>query len=189
MYALRDLLVAHISDTANFIEYNNIMRVFEDAYGKVKVIPDGMLLIELTLIRATKRTVLSIAPPAVSTTQTPVQTPPAKKIEPKKEETITQVIEPPKAEEKVAPKVKPIVSSEPKKEETLSPPEKENFSFLTLLHTIKTTKPALVVDLKTARYEVSGSTLKLIFTKNWNYGRVNTPQIKTALSEILDEKF
>jgi DNA polymerase III subunit gamma/tau len=192
MYALRDLLVAHISDNANFIDYNSIMKVFEDAYGKVKVIPDGMLLVELTLIRATKRGIL-----ATQTLSSPsiAQTPPVKiapqKPEPVQEEKKIQTkAELPKtlSAEIPTPKIQEVVASEAKKEE-MSTPQKENFSFLTLLHTLKTTKPALVVDLKTARYEVAENILKLIFIKNWNFGRVNTAQVKNTLSEILNEKF
>jgi hypothetical protein len=151
-----------------------------------------MLLIELTLIRATKREIINtpiISSPAI------VHTPPQKiapqKSEPVEEEKKIQAkTGTPKtlSAEMPTPKIQESVPSEVSKE-VLSIPQKENFSFLTLLHTLKTTKPALVVDLKTARYEVAENTLKLFFSKNWNYGRVNTAQSKSTLSEILDEKF
>jgi D-alanyl-lipoteichoic acid acyltransferase DltB (MBOAT superfamily) len=38
-----------------FFAYESIFRVFENAYTKIKSIPDGMLLIEITLLRAVKR--------------------------------------------------------------------------------------------------------------------------------------
>jgi DNA polymerase III subunit gamma/tau len=54
LYALRDRMVAHIDDS-EFSLYSDIMRVIEDAYTRVRAIPDGMLLIEVTLLRAVMR--------------------------------------------------------------------------------------------------------------------------------------
>ncbi len=38
-----------------FREYSDISQIFESAYSKIKSIPDGGLLIELTLMRAIAR--------------------------------------------------------------------------------------------------------------------------------------
>jgi DNA polymerase III gamma/tau subunit len=54
LYALRDKLFASIH-TPLFHEYEAIFAIFESAYSKIRVIPDSLLLIEITLIRAVKR--------------------------------------------------------------------------------------------------------------------------------------
>jgi hypothetical protein len=43
-----------------------------------------------------------------------------------------------------------------------------------------------VTDLKTARFEITDTTLTLIFASAWHYGRINTPASKNTLSEILE---
>lgn len=54
MYRLRDLMVEHLDDD-KFTLYSSLMLSFEEAYGKIRVIGDGMMLIELTLLRIAKR--------------------------------------------------------------------------------------------------------------------------------------
>lgn len=54
LYTLRDRLFESIN-TSLFFEYESLFAVFESAYAKIRVIPDSMLLIEITLIRAVKR--------------------------------------------------------------------------------------------------------------------------------------
>lgn len=49
LYRLRDLMIAHLSDSLFFI-YEMIFREIESAYTKVRSIPDGMMLIEITLL-------------------------------------------------------------------------------------------------------------------------------------------
>ncbi len=61
-----------------------------------------------------------------------------------------------------------------------------NFSYLSFLEAVRQSKPALVTDLKTARFEVADTTLTLIFASAWHYGRINTPASKNTLSEILE---
>jgi hypothetical protein len=65
----------------------------------------------------------------------------------------------------------------------------QSFSYIALLNTLKTTKPALVADLKNARFEKSETKLTLIFPKKWNYDRVNTPIIKNTIIETLEVTF
>jgi DNA polymerase III gamma/tau subunit len=60
------------------------------------------------------------------------------------------------------------------------------FSYISFLEAVKQSKPALVGDLKTARFEVADTTLTLIFASAWHYGRINTPASKNTLSEILE---
>jgi hypothetical protein len=54
---------------------------------------------------------------------------------------------------------------------------------------VRQSKPALVTDLKTARFEITDTTLTLIFASAWHYGRINTPSSKNTLSEILEELY
>jgi hypothetical protein len=54
LYASRDKLIEHMDD-GEFGIYESIFSIFENAYTKVRSIPDGFLLIEMTLIRAVKR--------------------------------------------------------------------------------------------------------------------------------------
>jgi len=54
LYASRDKLIEHMDDS-EFGVYESIFSIFENAYTKVRSIPDGFLLIEMTLIRAVKR--------------------------------------------------------------------------------------------------------------------------------------
>lgn len=46
-----------------------------------------------------------------------------------------------------------------------------------------------MTDLKTARFEQSGTRLTLIFAKKWNYDRVNLANIKTFIAESLSRTF
>ncbi len=43
------------NSTTNFAEYSDIFAIFESAYTRIKIIPDGWLLIEITLLRAVAR--------------------------------------------------------------------------------------------------------------------------------------
>ncbi len=54
MYRLRDMMIEHIQD-GNFIVYSDILALFESAYGKIRSIPDGMMLVEVTLLRIVRR--------------------------------------------------------------------------------------------------------------------------------------
>ena len=54
MYRLRDLMVEHLDDSDFFI-YSTIMDLLEEAYARIRIIPDGIMLIEITLLRIAKR--------------------------------------------------------------------------------------------------------------------------------------
>lgn len=190
MYTLRDHLVANIRNNEAFYRYDGILGCFEDAYTRIKALPDGMLLIELTLLRATK----GLNPNTPTTPQiqespkkgTPTKAP----ITPQKETPI-EPITPPIVEEIPPPKtVQKIEKDTEIKEIKTEAVQEEKFSFLTLLHHIKAIRPAIIMDLKTARYELIWTHgLKLIFSKNWNYGRVNTHEVKNLVSESLTKCF
>jgi hypothetical protein len=72
------------------------------------------------------------------------------------------------------------VSEEKSMEVTTSP-----FSYIKLLEEVKKIKSTLVLDLKTARFELAGTLLTLIFSKEWHYNRTNTPSMKNIISESL----
>ena len=63
------------------------------------------------------------------------------------------------------------------------------FSYPTLLRHLKEIRPAVVTDLKMARFEVHDHTLLLIFTKDWNYKRVNDESVKNILVTSLQSNF
>jgi len=46
-----------------------------------------------------------------------------------------------------------------------------------------------VTDLKLARFKQNERELMLIFSKKWNYDRVNTPAATGIISEIASELF
>jgi hypothetical protein len=47
-------MVEHLSDPL-FSTYSDILDMIESAYTRIKALPDGILLIELTLLRIAKR--------------------------------------------------------------------------------------------------------------------------------------
>jgi DNA polymerase III subunit gamma/tau len=54
MYRLRDLMIEHLDDGL-YHTYQELYEYFESAYTRVRAIPDGMLLIEMTLLKIGKR--------------------------------------------------------------------------------------------------------------------------------------
>ena len=98
--------------------------------------------------------------------------------------------------------VSPSSSKNIATENVAQPPSLSNipFSYIALLNALKGTKPALVADLKNARFELAETpsekdatkpiqTLTLIFTKKWNFDRVNTATTKNIITEILESTF
>lgn len=63
MYALRDRMLTLFrdknGDMSTFSSYNEIFQIFEDMYAKMRIIPDGQLVIEMVLMRTVKRDVMS----------------------------------------------------------------------------------------------------------------------------------
>ncbi len=192
LYALRDRIFASFQSTV-FHEYEEIFAIFESAYGKIKVIPDSMLLIEITLIRAVKRGTSwawEILPKSKKTEMKDEK--PAKKEEVKahaveKDEWILWTV---KAVESLAEPITPSVTA------SKELPEAQEwdkgtpaFSFILLLGALKSSKPALVTDLKNAQFAVDGTTLKLAFNKEWNYNRVNVADVHNILSDTLGKLF
>lgn len=54
LYRLRDILFEHIGNTT-YGEYDTIFQIVMEAHGKLRSFPDGMMLIETTLLRALKK--------------------------------------------------------------------------------------------------------------------------------------
>ena len=68
-------------------------------------------------------------------------------------------------------------------------PTSKTFSFPLLITHFRDTNPALMTDLKSARFVIDGQNLTLIFMKSWNHGRVNTPKVKNIITEALSSIF
>ncbi len=168
LYSLRDKMLADIHSPL-FDDYSNISRIIEDAYTKIRFLPDGLLLIEITLLRILRRD---------NETVIPLE----KIVENKDWEQLQKEIKTPSV-------AREEIITVPKEEAKKWDEWKENFSYISLLSKVKETKPALAIDLKSARFEVDGRKLTLIFEKDWNFQRVNTPIIKNSLIEILDALF
>lgn len=54
LYRLRDLLFEHIAD-ASFYDYQEVFTLIMEGHAKLKTIPDGMMLVEVTLLKIVKR--------------------------------------------------------------------------------------------------------------------------------------
>lgn len=230
LYVLRDKMVEVFSgkskDGITFEEYSTIFGIFEGAYSKIRSIPDGSLLIEITLMRAVARKEISTTTPK---TTTPIQSAKKETIwvapasvwefwgsmnksvvwwkvmnsEGSGWETVlvgwntenwwaerTSFSSPDsfgtfstKSTESTITKTSTSednLSEEKKTENTTSP-----FSYIRLLEEIKKIKSTLVLDLKTARFEIKDNNLTFIFSKEWHYNRTNDPSIKTLIAETL----
>jgi len=238
MYRLRDLMIEHLDDGL-YHTYQELYEHFESAYTRVRAIPDGMLLIEMTLLKIVKRVGIE-----GRKQKTESKNEKEVKIEVKKESKIDENIKTGiMMEEMKGPIEQLLPSSEWQKhgssgflppQEWQKQPEQDvssssqeqtilstwqvlgtnhasstenqepkttpSFSYIALLDSLKTTKAALVIDLKTARFELVSPPpwergnegdfcLILIFPKNWNYTRVNTNEMKNTIIEALVERF
>lgn len=190
LYALRDKMFENLNNS-NFAVYEGIWRVFEEAYGKIKAIPDGFLLIEITLLRGVKRNwaeswklkVESQIPE--NKKQNPEKNIKAENGKSEKNDENSKMgawvwsdmrVQNKSTEESVW-KIQPETTKE------------TPFSYPRLLQTIKERRPALVTDLKLARFKQNERNLTLIFSKKWNYDRVNTTLSIGIISEIATELF
>lgn len=54
LYRLRDLLFEHISDPL-FYDYQEVLTLIMEGHSKLRVIPDGMMLVEVTFLKIVKR--------------------------------------------------------------------------------------------------------------------------------------
>ncbi len=191
MYRLRDLMVEHLDDD-KFTLYSSLMLSFEEAYGKIRVIGDGMMLIELTLLRIAKR---SAGEDFIWWT--------AQRTESVMRSHTSQKTE--KKEEGVSEKIQSVPELSPKKEEAPRetsefPPrvvwvevssknDVSSFSYPRLINHLKWQNPALGADLKTSRFTEESGVLTLIFSKKWNHDRVNTAKVRNIIAESCQELF
>ncbi len=195
MYRLRDLMMEHMDD-ADFFIYSEIMHLLEEAYTRIRILPDGLMLIEITLLRIAKRGAEKSSngtPPPVQTKtveSTPKNTPPQAVIEKKVEkisiEPLPEAVKTPKSDDtKIAWSTNNIW--EPTK--VTETPSTKTFSFPALINGFLESNPALTTDLKLARFSLAGNTLTLIFAKKWNFDRVNTPKIRNLIGETCESIF
>ena len=199
MYRIRDFMIEHLSDDAIFHTYSDILAMLESAYSRVRSIPDGMMLIEITLLRIAKRwqkwddrwQILDSRWEKWGTSKSESPKP------------MTSIVKKSSPESKIpildtgAPILKSAISNLESKapllesviwnlESSISPLESNtSFSYPALITHLKSTEPALTVDLKTARFQVENTTLTLIFGKKWNYDRVNTPKVRNTIIEAI----
>lgn len=237
MYRLRDLMVEHIADELFYV-YHDLFSPIQDAYTKIRNIPDGMMLIEITLLKIAKwewkcvKAEEKIEKPQIqkiggkiessemrfpSSPQEHFHSPlrfergaqvwqePTISGSPTLQKwhvTITTKDSIPQELEKTPtieiPKKTPI--QETKKEEALEkieeiPPSNNQgkpFSFPAFIMWLKAT--TLMTDVKGARFELKDTdtdtkTLHLIFSKKWNFDRVNIAKSKNILVETLQNTF
>ncbi len=226
LYGLRDQMLAtfrwnRAPNTPWFEMYSEIFAIFESAYSRIKIIPDGWLLIEITLMRAVARGEQNI----IQDSELKIQ---KKDKELWKQEEISKMgvlggdttgvrwkkdevtlskestekdkiketrqipteWQNEKETEKESKKEDPEINSgwqnkkETRKEEKLET-SSSSFSYIHLLEEVKKVKSTLVLDLKTARFELSDTILILVFVKEWHYNRANTPSMKNIISESL----
>ena len=181
MYRLRDLMIEHISDPL-FYEYSTLLEMLESAYGKIRSLPDGMMLIEVTLLRIAKRGDIREGWGVKS-----------EKKESKEKKEIPQWIK--DIQTQVAPSENFDTSLSKSREWVPTIENNSTFSYPALITKIKETEPALTIDLKTARFTLDNTpweercVLHLIFPKKWNYDRVNTPRIRNIISEVCSLTF
>ncbi len=202
MYRLRDLMVEHIGDDFFYV-YHNLFSPIQDAYTKIRNIPDGMMLIEITLLKIAKwEKEESIIENKIEEIQK-LQTPKVEKKKVKTEVAHEMIISAPQESQKTPIIETPLWKSaqEWQKLQVVEVPlivhDKDMwikpFSFPAFITGLKTT--TLMTDVKCARFELGENTdekrksLHLIFSKKWNYDRVNTAKSKNILSESLQHIF
>lgn len=187
MYRIRDRMMEDIEGPRFFL-YSEMLEMLESAYAKIRSIPDGMILIEVTLLRIVRRNgergSFSKKEP-IEEVKIPKNTPPPSvpaiaKAAPKIKENPPTPLPP---EEKTAEKIKIEITPEnPEKQKN----DVSSFSYPNLINHLRTNEIALTTDLKMARFQIDGTTFSLIFTKKWNYDRVNTAEKKRSIVEALE---
>lgn len=68
-------MVEHIDDQ-DFYTYSELIELIEDAYGRIRNAPDGLMLIEITLLRIVKRDGKQMTNGAKDNPPPPTVTPP-----------------------------------------------------------------------------------------------------------------
>lgn len=187
LYRVRDFMVENIQNQ-QFYTYSEILELLESAYTKVRLIPDGAMLIEITLLRIVRRHGRQeVQKNREIHTPVPAATiaPPKEKEVPKEKTTI-----PVSSTPKEIPEVREKMESQKPLSEKAPPKSEESpFSYPALITHLKESQPALTIDLKTARFQKEGTNLTLIFTKKWNFDRVNTSKTKTLIAEAMKELY
>ncbi len=208
-------MVEHIADELFYV-YHDLFSPIQDAYTKIRNIPDGMMLIEITLLKIAKWEWKSVK------TEEKIE----KKIEPSetrflpsqewRNPTIVKTVNSrewqeasisknpaPQELSKTPISDKPlwVPVQEPKKILTIdigdwvthSNNQSKPFSFPAFIMGLKAT--TLMSDVKWARFELADNidenkkTLHLTFSKKWNFDRVNIAKSKNILVESLQNLF
>lgn len=146
------------------------------------------MLIEITLFRIAKRgenpiVEKSVTPPTPKKIIESVPKAPSISALPKDTRAIP-------AEETIIAKIEepPTVAVEEVKKE-METSDAKSFSFPLLVAKLKESNPALTVDLKSARFNTEGTKLTLIFSKNWNFERVNVSKVRNLIADTCQSTF
>jgi len=166
------------SDSTTFEEYNSIFEIFESAYSRIRTIPDGLLLIEMTLMRAVSRKEVNQAIPQLR--EVPKPTPVIQAKTP-----VPEIILRAPIEEIKQPIEKQELVETPIETTTKLSNSSALFSYIRFLEEVKKVKATLVLDLKTARFENKDNTITFMFSKEWHYNRANDPSMKTIIGDVL----
>ncbi len=223
LYRLRDLLFEHISDPL-FYDYQEVLTLIMEGHSKLRVIPDGMMLVEVTFLKIVKR---KDAWMVSRESKIDIEKSTMNAIDSKKgKQNITSSTIPDSPKHETNQPVSPATSQSKTQEtsaisweevETSSLPKyplplpvevgkpplwtsnselptpelptSTIFSFPLIISHFRQANPALMTDLKSARFQVDGQILIFIFTKSWNHGRVNTPKVKNLITEALSTLF
>ena len=189
MYRLRDLMIEHMNEN-DFFVYSEIMDLLEEAYSRIRILPDGLMLIEITLLRIVKRnwghTPSAFTPPQE---KKPVEKETPQKIEKTYESRPMTPREEPKIQEISLPQATINTISEDKKGNVTTWAKDNTFSFPVLIKNLLESNTALSTDLKSARFTLDGTRLILVFAKKWNYDRVNTTKVRNIIAETCEQLF
>lgn len=168
-------------------DFNDLMTIYDnviDIYGKLKTVPNTFMLLEFSLLKYIKDYSKSSVPEikeVIQKQQAPVI---EKKVLTKKEEKISPKIEKEKTEE-----IKEITI-----EESLTKNEKvpqKEFEIWVLLDSIKkdSWKWFILMSLKSCNISLEDSQLKIIASNEFNYKKINTPEIVSYIWEKIEKIF
>lgn len=206
IYTLRDKMILHL-EWPEFSQYEDIFRIFQENYKSIRFMPDGFLLIEITLMQSVRQGKhQQINEEKTFTTE---QKNPAISQSPQEKSQTHQVQETWTIPQTSNPEIsKKITANHPTQEQwepkhssetpsTQNPlhdttvnvaPEKEVFSYRSLLGYMKD-HPVIVAALKTASFSESNNHLKLFLTNNWHITKLNEPKHQNILIETLETYF
>lgn len=191
---LKDKMFENLNNE-NFVKYNKILQVFLNSYSSIKIIQNGNLLIEITLIQAISENQIEKNIENINTNQVKKieERPIITKIENKnieikntkiKKEEIKKNIE----EEKYF-KPTPKVQETEEKPEIITQKNETPFNFLRLVSELQSTNPSVSATIKKASFKQNEKTLELSFKSNWDIKLMSDWKYQTPTIEALNKLF